>query len=454
MIKDRVRRVLRSEEIDVLKAQNETIIKELKKISNRLDGVEGMMGGNFLDTMKMIARQKEFISSELTCTVSKDSRVLVCGFYGARNLGDEMMLGEVLKRLNKKIKATILLADNYDLDASIYAPHDVIHYPRRSSDIMAVASRFDVVIWGGGAVLDDTEYFFEENNTSLAYCLLSISKAVIKNSGKVIVLGVSSNAVIKNGQFIDDLGYVIENSEYFSLRDTFSLKTLQDAGVRGTGKIKIIDDLVLAGVKLMDERREKLNGVVTVGIVYIMKEETISKLNEYTVCLLEELKKKFGESDNSVNIELLSFYDYKQNDARSYEKIIEACKNKIPKNFNISIIDNLRTIEDVVSRLGQCDYLISMRYHATLIGGCLGINTLSISMGPMHQHYSNKLKYIKEKYCRELVEFDFGDNVDVLERKISILFKRESRMVSGGGVDRARRVTQKELDLVLGNIEQ
>ncbi len=451
MIKEKVKKALRSEEIDALKDENKAILEELRKVTAQLDLIKNTVDDNFSVLQEVISEQKEYISSELIRDLGSESKVLVCGFYGARNMGDEMMLGEVLKILEKKgIKATVLLSDNYDLDTSRYMPHYTIHYPRRSSDITAIVAKFDVIIWGGGAVLDDTKYWFKENDSNLSYCLLSLSKAMIKKGGKVIVLGVSSNSELNNKQYLADLSYVIEGSVYFSLRDTFSLEALRKSGVRGIEKIKIINDLALAGLKMNDIKKSR-NEIVSVGVVYVMRDDTVNEVEKYTKCLLGELEKKINADRNAV-INFFSFYDYRQNDARAYGAIIERIKGVVPKNITINIIDTLETMDDVVYGFMQCDYLVSMRYHATLIACCLGLNVLSINLSPLHQHYANKLEYVKEKYCKSLIDFNYGSSVELLKNDLKLLLEKKDEKRSADEINKIGSTVRKELDDALKNI--
>ena len=410
MLKDKVKKALKTEEISRIETELLELKGKIESLSQGYDFVQKRIEERF-DYIDARLKKGDFLSLEYL-SLEKKPKILVCGFYGARNLGDELMLQSILSFFNENnTRVTILLSDNYDFDASVYAPHDVIHYPKCSSDILALSNHFDVVIWGGGAHLDDFNYRFNCGATSLSYVLNKLSMAVIKKGGDVVVLGVSSNKEISNSDYIKDLQFIIDHSKYFSLRDTNSMNTLKNAGIKVDG-VRVIDDLA---INLLRERSEvkKDESRMTIGLVYILTEETYKKLGNFTKCLIDQIKK---ETEKEVDIRMIPFYDYCDNDEKWFAKIIKECH--LDENA-VVVAKYSDTMDDLINVIEKCDVVISMRYHATLIAANLGINTVSLDYSDAHRHYYNKINYIKEKYRRDLVNSSFSGSVKTMVAEVT-----------------------------------
>ena len=400
--KDSEQKVI-SEKFDELSQRIEQSLERLDCLEDRIDILSKKL--------------REYVSLEIA-TLDPGSRVLVMGFYGARNIGDELMLRTLLDYYDEKnIEVTIMMSDNYVFDTSFYAPHQVIHYPKKPNDIALISKKFDMVIWGGGAMLDDHDYYYNGDKTILSYSLMAISKAVIKHHGKVVVLGVSANEKIEDKNFIEDLKYVINGAAHFSLRDTNSLETLKQAGIQ-EDKIEIVDDLALAQLKWLKEEKGPRKKKLIIGLVYILSEETFDILSGYTKKMIEYLNKNLKDSVG-VEIMMIPFYDYQNNDYRLFQRMKEELEEtKFNKKIVIKINDNLNNSEEVINVLASCDVVFAMRYHALLLASCAGVRTVSLDYSPKHRHYYNKIKYVKECYSPEVINFSFGDSPEKFEKTI------------------------------------
>lgn len=384
---DSTKHNLREKILNCIKEGNAGINTKLDNLENRVSLSEA--------SIKQYSRQfvsPEYVLDSMRALNAKKPRVLVCGYYGARNLGDELMLNSLLKKLDsKKLDITILTAPHFDKDLSIYAPYSVIHYPSRNDDILLLAQNYDYIIWGGGAVLDDEYYDFNFLNIPLAYILLKASIAALKCGKKVFVLGVSTNKTLKNPEFIRDLETVVNGADFFSLRDTNSLRTIKEAGI-DTAKIKIIDDLAL--LDLPKITKPKASGKVSVALTFIFSDENLPKIKEFLKLIPEVLPKLYP--GKSVDLHFVPFYDENDFDKHCIEKLLADA----PKVDNIAFCaEEFRDkIEDLAELYSSCDLNISMRYHATLLSSVCGVKTLSLDYGSEHRHYYNKLAYIKEHY--------------------------------------------------------
>jgi hypothetical protein len=171
-------------------------------------------------------------------------RILLCGFYGANNLGDELMLESILEIIRQdEYEITIMVSDNEYLDVAKYAGLQIICAPKMINDYFILSNFYDLMIVGGGAMIDDDNYGAKKERSSLTYSLIKLSRCFINSHKQSLWIGISAVTDINNKELARDLKEVINNSNYFSVRDKYSLLVLAELGI-DTKKVKLIHDLV------------------------------------------------------------------------------------------------------------------------------------------------------------------------------------------------------------------
>lgn len=321
---------------------------------------------------------------------STKKKVLLCGFYGAQNCGDELILRACLDMIDtSKVDVTIMLYNNYAFNPNYYRPYNVIHYPKSIGDTDFLAETFDAIIWGGGAVIDDTNYFYNSIRTNLSYILNKTTHKMLSMGKKAIILGVSSSQKIQNKKYIEELNYIFRNADIVSLRDTNSRNSLTAAGI-DCSRVQIVDDLALS---LTYPQQSKLPAA-DIGLVLMPNQGNLEQMTQITKQVVNECNTAL---DKSCKIRFISFYNEYDNDVKLYQTIAQQAGLE-----NYEIIDTVFTPEEVASVIHSCDFIASMRYHAMLLSAILGKKTLGISLGGIHPHYACKVNYIQEHYCKEL----------------------------------------------------
>lgn len=373
------------------------IKKELLEVKKKID-----------DILYDVEEDRSYLSRDYICLErlpqNNKEKILLCGYYGAQNGGDELMLRAILDNMPGDKDVTILLSQNYGLDSIEYYPYKTIHYPKKPEDCRYLAEHFDTIVWGGGAVIDDEANRFAGAGCSLTYAEMTVSKMMLEMGKKIIALGVSANKVIRDAKTINDLSAIINGASYFSVRDKNSLKTLSDAGI-DVDKISLIDDLALAN-DYDDYGYQKGE----VGIILITEDA------EKTAKIIDSIVKALR--GRQATLKLISFFNLYGYDRKRYEEII---KNVDVHGMNIEIIDTELNLSGISEVLSRCEMIISMRYHATLIGNFVyGRKMLCIDYGNMHRHYHNKNKYIKDCYVPDLATIDYEDASDEAKMRAAI----------------------------------
>ena len=320
--------------------------------------------------------------------------ILLCGNYGNPNIGDEWMLDTVLSYIRKYTykNITVMLESNYNFDPSIYLKYNInyIHYPQNIYDYDVLVQKFDTLIFGGGAIVEDNVYFERyDNEVNICRTIVDLPLRFIAQKKTVLCIGLSTSQKIENQDYINKLKKVINFSDFFSVRDTYSLKTIRDAGIV-TDKIKVIPDIVYANTALQnalltpDTEHEKKG--INIGIVFICSEETKGLFENFMDKLESDLKKK-GE-DYQIN--LIPFYDYQHTDIRFYEDYMQ-------ESENIKVLTYDSNIEHMIELFRKQDILICARYHAILLSLSMGIPCVPLYYDT-HQHYFNKISYLMEQF--------------------------------------------------------
>lgn len=419
-------------------------------LEKRLNTIEQLIRDGLYNSEE----ERGYLSSEYIFNAlprSQKKKILVCGYYGARNCGDELMLQAILKNVNTdKYDVTILLSVNHSLDSSYYYPYHVLHYPKKVDDCRYLAENYDAIVWGGGAVLDDSYYEYRGVNNDLAYILFTITLLMLRMQKEAYIFGVSANRTLQNKKAIQDLQYIVNNATYFSLRDTNSKSTLESAGIV-TSNIDIIDDLALS-LDFSNSSQSNKNGT-TVNIGAVLMSTTRDDPGISTIIKNIALAGHDYYKSKRIHLRLIPFFDQYHFDNELYSNAIKNIDDASMDGITITIEEQDFSPATISRVFSECDIIVSMRYHATLIaGGVLNRKVLSINQGNTHRHYYNKQKYIKDKYVKNLIEIPYEDslNYEKLAKKLVAADRTNPKGMLPSTITKTRRSINAKLSKYLG----
>lgn len=378
-------------QLDVNKAKMDELSNRIIELTNQVANIQGKL--NIQETYYQTVANRlnmaniDYTNLELLSVLSDNSKtnLLICGFYAGDNVGDELMLQTLLDYFTPYDNLNIVIMLDYNLKYNILKNKKrnitYIHYPRNNYDLLTLASKFDKVVFGGGALIDDVTYTTDPLKMPLSKILIELTLCFLENEKEVFWLGLSSNHTIKNNDFIKKLDYIVNNINYISLRDQFSIDTLKKINI-DTKKITLCEDIILSN-KLL-ENQIKYKGNKKIGIILIWSEELYKDNEKFINNLLHYLK------DNSLDYELdlIPFYDYQNNDYNFCKKVVESINSESLKVLNFSSDFN-----EVNKTISKCDIIISMRYHSSLISIIQNKKLLTI-LYSKHPHYRNKINYL------------------------------------------------------------
>ena len=288
-------------------------------------------------------------------------KILISGYYGFDNFGDDailhVMVSELKKHLNNP-KITVI-SNNPAKVKRIYDVDSIHRF--NSKEIINKMKEYDVFISGGGSLLQDVT-----SCRSFLYYLSLIFLA--KYLGKKTIIFAQGIGPISTilARFLTSL--VLKKVDLITVRDKESQNYLKKLGV----------DSILATDPawcLEISTEEKLLKVDKINIGVQLREwKTLTNKNLNVVANI--LSEKFNDEKNCIN--LISLQD-------SHDlEIMKELKNILLKKdlkSEVRIYSGL-SINQSINILGNLDYLIGMRFHACLISANFNVPTLALSYDP------------------------------------------------------------------------
>ena len=309
-------------------------------------------------------------------------RVVISGYYGFKNFGDEAILSFLVENLkNSAGKITVITADP-DYTNSIHCVDCVKTFDFKS--IIKTIKSSDVLISGGGSLLQDATSI-----KSLIYYLLIIKIAQFFKK-KVIVFA-QGIGPIKSilGQILTRI--ILKKCNNISVRDYKSHELLKTWGINSD----IVSDPVFS-LPIEVKQKEKVIGV------------QLRNCRGMNDDFLKRLAKSVYEEFQGHKIKLLSLQDTIDLDiCEKFKQILIEYDN----NLDINIYSKLNH-NDVIEEINSCEYLIAMRFHAIIIGLLAGVKTLAINYDvkveklalefelpifDMNNEFSNQFNMLKAK---------------------------------------------------------
>ncbi|MBO6256413.1 polysaccharide pyruvyl transferase CsaB [bacterium] len=302
-------------------------------------------------------------------------RIVLSGYFGFRNFGDEAILSVLVNKLQQNRNRLTIITSDPEYTKSLYSHIRVIK-TFDFHNIIAAIYKSDILISGGGSLLQDVTSL-----KSLIYYLMIIFIGIFLRK-KVIIFAQGIGPIKSQfGQFLTKS--ILKKCSYVSVRDKKSHELLKEWGI----KSELLCDPIFS-VNISPKEKTK-----TVAV-------QLRDCKGMNMDFLDRLADAVCRNFRDYNIDIYSFQD-------SID--LEICKtfeNKI-KILNPEIktkLYNDLTNMQIIENLNNAQYLISMRFHAIIIGLLSGIKTLGIN-------YDIKVEKLAKEFGLPLIDIknDFGN---------------------------------------------
>lgn len=312
------------------------------------------------------------------------TKVLISGYYGFKNFGDEAILSVLVNHLkSKSCKITVLSSDT-EYTETIYNIKAVNSFNLK--EVINAIKDTDIFISGGGSLLQDVTSL-----KSLIYysSLITLAKLFRK---KVIIFA-QGIGPIKNKLAQIVVKNLLKTCDYLSVRDENSLKLLNSWNINAELTCDPIYSIKVnqqkpqnnIGIQLRDFKTMNYNLLQKLALL------VVSKFSDKKVCIFS--------FQNSEDLEI----------CKKFENLI--------KSFNSEIKTEIIT-ENIINKISELEYLIAMRFHALLVGIKCGVKCCAIN-------YDIKVEKLAKEAFLPIISMDAHENFEKIYQQLQNI-ERES----------------------------
>lgn len=294
-------------------------------------------------------------------------KVVISGYYGFDNLGDEAILKSIiiaLKEADKNIEITVL-SNNPTKTEKNYNVKSVNRWNINKIYKEIISS--DGLISGGGSLLQDVT----SSRNILYYTFIMGLAKILKKPVFIYAQGIGPIHKNINKKIVK---YFLNNVQYISLRDEESFNLVKNIGVKTISEI-VPDPVMGLDFKNIDTK-EKEDNYIVVSV------RDWSTKNDY----LKEIAKVCDSlSNKGIKIKLLPMHG--KLDEETSVKLASMIKN------NVEILSHTMDIENKLKYIKGANLVIAMRLHALIFAGNVGTPMIGVSYDPKIESY---LKLVKQ----------------------------------------------------------
>ncbi|MGM0499579.1 MAG: polysaccharide pyruvyl transferase CsaB [Bacillota bacterium] len=296
-------------------------------------------------------------------------KIVISGYYGFNNLGDEAILAGItslLKKKNNDLKITVLSASA----AKTAELYDVNAVSRNSIlEILSALAEADLFISGGGSLLQDVT-----GNFSVPYYLGLAWLAKIQGTKTVYY---AQGAGPLNKKWSQKLtAFTLNRFNLLGVRDRGSEQLLKKVGVKKN--IELTVDPVFGLYDSLHNKRQKIKGKIEVGI----------SVRPWSVDYLNELAAGLNKFSQAKNIKFILFPMHQGSD----EEISQQLKNKL--NSEAEIYNLPEAPEEALKEFSQLDLFIGVRLHSLIFALLNQIPLLALSYDPKIEGLMSEIDYL------------------------------------------------------------
>ncbi len=308
-------------------------------------------------------------------------KIVLSGYFGFDNLGDEAILYSMLEGI-KKIGGTeiTVLSANPEKTNAKFGVKAVNRMSLR--EVISAIGSCDLFISGGGSLLQDVT-----SKRSLIYYLTLLNLA--KLFGKKVMIYSQGIGPVNDPKNRKKLAKTFKKLDLINVRDRESYQELVSMGIKKP--IKITADTVFLLDKpdgrLGEEILSSLTGEdkeadLTIGLSLRPWKDMDDKIIDEIKATIEGLQ---NMEESKVRIVLLPFHH--PGDLDLSKKLYKSLENK----QNVFLLEDQLDEREMLSLMTCIDIVISMRLHGLIFGLVGGAYPLAISYDPKIQSLMKEL---------------------------------------------------------------
>lgn len=305
-------------------------------------------------------------------------RIVLSGYYGFRNSGDEAVLQSILLALEEQGErqgvrfVPVVLSVNPEETSAVYRVEAV--HRMKLGEVWKALRGADGLISGGGSLLQD-----ETGWKTIPYYLAVIRLA--HALGKPTFVYSQGIGPVHRRFFFSWIRAVFRRCQLVSVRDTESAELLDRMGI-SRSSVQVVPDPVM-GLPLRGQPshndRQNTNPVVGVSVRFWNSDR--SELN----AVAEALRQVLDQSEASIRF--LPFHLPSDEEASLYvmERLGEIYKERV------TLARNVTHPQDMLAEVAACNLLIGMRLHSLIYAASQLVPMVGISYDPKIDQFLKRL---------------------------------------------------------------
>jgi polysaccharide pyruvyl transferase CsaB len=324
----------------------------------------------------------------------RPKRVVMSGWYGMGNLGDEVILQSIVYQLRRRlgeVSVTVLSERPYNLKSE-YGVNS-LRASRRRIDLLRkilAMNRADLFVLGGGGILMD--YGKRDNNVSRWLEDMALAQRLhVPNMAWGV--GVGRIWTENSKRWIRD---VLPRSGHVFVRDNGSAVGLSALGVR-EGVVVTCDPALLLpdldGFRKLHEGRnapgKKPKILVSLRHWHVTGDwtfdnEVFSKAMGSLAALLSHLIKTYGAS--------VTFVPFRTETEEDDDRLVEGqVSSGLGVNALVRVMDHVPTSREFMQLAADSDLVIGMRLHSLIMATAVGVPCIALSYDDKVKGYMESL---------------------------------------------------------------
>ncbi|MBY0206735.1 MULTISPECIES: polysaccharide pyruvyl transferase CsaB [Paenibacillus] len=364
--------------------------------------------------------------------VTTSKKLVISGYYGFNNSGDEAVLKSILTALQEESQRSnvtiepIVLSINPEWTTSMYGVRAV--HRMKLKDVREALKESDGLISGGGSLLQDATGL-----KSIPYYLGVIKLAQwLKKPTFIYAQGIGP---VHRKIFNPMIKSVFKSCTYVSVRDEQSADYLRRLGLKWN-QIHVVPDPVM-GLPLPDtaspvrdeadpstaEEQPTHAKLPVIGVSVRFWESDRKELTAIAAGLKKLATKK------AVHLRFMPFH--LPDDVQASRFIMEMIDDVTSKGSEISITDDLTDPQQMLEEVSRCDLMIGMRLHSLIYAASQYVPPVGISYDPKIDQFLLRLESEPAGNTSSLDGDKFAETVaGLLEHRSQWLKQHEDRITA------------------------
>lgn len=337
-------------------------------------------------------------------------QVVISGYYGFRNSGDEAVLQSILLALEAEGKAAgitiepVVLSIDPELTSRMYGVKAV--HRMKPKEVWKALRGCDGLISGGGSLLQDATGW-----KTIPYYLAVLKLAQwLKKPTFIYAQGLGP---VNRSIFFSPIVSTFAKCAYVSVRDKESANLLAKMGY--TKDVEVVPDPVM-GLPLREQDVVAGKGQAGEAGVYAAERPAVigvsvrhwNKDGSDLKGIAQSLALVAAEYPRGIALRFLPFHP--PGDAEASGEVIRQLK-AAGVSGEISLVSDVEHPQAMLQEVASCDLLIGMRLHSLIYGASQEVPVVAISYDPKIDQFMRRLDATAATSAAELNARSVADEV-------------------------------------------